>query len=215
MCIGRFRATTSSLVAKGLKEVLPGWCRLIDGGVCAAYKQIMSIRFACPSCDQPIEVDDQWASRNVACPYCRTTVLAPESSTYETDEIPVASPASFTGAVPAAGFGGTPAWLGTVAAVSSVAALALLFVASLMLSNYLEEHNLTPEDLRELLTPEQAPPEVMTAMSLVFAALGLWAAGVICCLMGRRSPGGRLAAHIALGVSVVIPLVFFSGVMAM
>jgi DNA-directed RNA polymerase subunit RPC12/RpoP len=41
----------------------------------------MAIRFQCSGCSQPIEVDDEWASRAVVCPYCRRTVTAPGSST--------------------------------------------------------------------------------------------------------------------------------------
>ena len=41
----------------------------------------MSIQFLCPACSQPIEIDDEWSARPVACPYCRKTITAPESST--------------------------------------------------------------------------------------------------------------------------------------
>jgi hypothetical protein len=54
----------------------------------------MSIRFACPSCQQPLEIDDQWAGQSVACPYCNSVVVAPASSTWQAgQQIPVASPA--------------------------------------------------------------------------------------------------------------------------
>lgn len=53
----------------------------------------MSIRFQCGSCSQPIEVDDEWASKPVACPYCRKTVTAPIEST-------LGDPAAFQTAVP-------------------------------------------------------------------------------------------------------------------
>lgn len=42
----------------------------------------MAIQFACPSCTQPIEVDDTYAGRNAICPYCRREVVVPASSTY-------------------------------------------------------------------------------------------------------------------------------------
>lgn len=53
----------------------------------------MAIRFACPSCRQPIEVDDQWGGQAVACPYCRRVVSAPNESTWPPEEVPIASPA--------------------------------------------------------------------------------------------------------------------------
>jgi len=53
----------------------------------------MAIRFACPSCQQPIEIDDQWAGQSVGCPYCKKVVTAPASSTWPPGDVPVASPA--------------------------------------------------------------------------------------------------------------------------
>lgn len=54
----------------------------------------MAIQFLCPSCKQPIEIDSVWAGKTVACPYCRGTVTAPETSTLDPREIPIASPLS-------------------------------------------------------------------------------------------------------------------------
>jgi len=55
---------------------------------------IMAIRFDCPSCRQPIEVDDSWAGQSVACYYCRNVVTAPDKSTWPPGNIPTAVPAS-------------------------------------------------------------------------------------------------------------------------
>lgn len=53
----------------------------------------MAIRFQCPSCSQPIEVDDELAQRLVACPYCRKTITAPAQSTLpDPERLPLASP---------------------------------------------------------------------------------------------------------------------------
>jgi len=43
----------------------------------------MAIRFQCAACSQPIEVDDEWASKAVTCPYCRKAVTAPPESTLD------------------------------------------------------------------------------------------------------------------------------------
>ncbi len=51
----------------------------------------MAIRFACPGCQQPIEVDDEWASQQVGCPYCRKVVSAPAESTLRIDAVPTAA----------------------------------------------------------------------------------------------------------------------------
>lgn len=39
----------------------------------------MAIRFHCPSCKQPIEIDNEWAGQSVACPYCQKVVTAPQN----------------------------------------------------------------------------------------------------------------------------------------
>ena len=51
----------------------------------------MPIRFTCPGCQQPIEVDDEWASQQVGCPYCRKVVSAPAESTLRMDAVPTAT----------------------------------------------------------------------------------------------------------------------------
>ncbi len=53
----------------------------------------MAIRFACPSCQQPIEIDDQWANQSVGCPYCKHVVTAPGQSTWPAGSVSQASPA--------------------------------------------------------------------------------------------------------------------------
>lgn len=40
----------------------------------------MAIQFRCTGCGQAIEVDDPFANRMVACPYCQTTVQAPAAT---------------------------------------------------------------------------------------------------------------------------------------
>lgn len=52
----------------------------------------MAIRFACPSCRQPIEIDDEWAGQSVGCPYCRKVITAPAVSAWPTEQIPMAAP---------------------------------------------------------------------------------------------------------------------------
>jgi len=41
----------------------------------------MAIQFACPSCGQPIEIDEEWADSPVSCPYCQKVVTAPGETT--------------------------------------------------------------------------------------------------------------------------------------
>lgn len=64
----------------------------------------MAIQFPCPSCAQPIEVDDEVAGREAACPYCQRVVTAPQQSTYAprpfVEARPVGAPAGDAWAPP-------------------------------------------------------------------------------------------------------------------
>ncbi len=53
----------------------------------------MAIRFICPACRQPLEIDDAWGGQSVACPYCRRVVTAPQTNTWPAGDVRVASPA--------------------------------------------------------------------------------------------------------------------------
>src|SRR5262245_2960093 len=81
----------------------------------------MAIQFHCPGCGQPIEVDDEWASKLVACPYCRRTVSAPVQSTLDVREVvPSAKPvATSESAAPTTPSG----WPGQAAAGGNIVAL--------------------------------------------------------------------------------------------
>lgn len=61
-------------------------CRTICGPV--TFRRV-AIRFQCTACGQPIEVDDEWASKPVLCPYCQKAVTAPAESQF--GPIPVAT----------------------------------------------------------------------------------------------------------------------------
>ena len=52
----------------------------------------MSIQFPCPSCGQPIEVDDEFAGQNAACPYCRRVVGVPAETADDIRPAAVARP---------------------------------------------------------------------------------------------------------------------------
>lgn len=54
----------------------------------------MVVQFRCPSCEKPIEIDDEYAGRQVTCPYCHDVVDAPTESTYQSE--PVARPVGET-----------------------------------------------------------------------------------------------------------------------
>jgi hypothetical protein len=85
----------------------------------------MALRFACPSCRQPIEIDDEWAGKSVGCPYCKKVVAAPTSSTWPPDQIPVATPVGSAFQPPAPPDDRAVSWPGGVRTGTSVAPWAL------------------------------------------------------------------------------------------
>lgn len=50
----------------------------------------MAIQFRCAACQQPIEVDDQYANQSAECPYCRKVITVPGISTLA-DQPPAAA----------------------------------------------------------------------------------------------------------------------------
>ncbi len=96
----------------------------------------MPIRFACPQCHNPIEVDDEFAGSSATCPYCESVVSVPPESTWQADAIARARPAG--------DFRDQPPAVQRVPAVSpaarrygylalTFAALGLLFFAALII----------------------------------------------------------------------------------
>jgi hypothetical protein len=53
----------------------------------------MPIRFRCPSCSQPIEVDADLAGKMARCPYCERVAAVPTESTLDAGPIATARPA--------------------------------------------------------------------------------------------------------------------------
>lgn len=43
----------------------------------------MAIQFRCVGCNQPIEVDDDFANQQAECPYCHRVITVPDGSTLE------------------------------------------------------------------------------------------------------------------------------------
>jgi len=59
----------------------------IDPRTLTRYTAGMAIQFNCPACRQPIEVDDEWGSQHVHCPFCKRVVTAPTMSTLTDQEL--------------------------------------------------------------------------------------------------------------------------------
>ena len=127
----------------------------------------MAIRFSCPSCEQPIEVDDDWANQQVGCPYCQRMVSAPAASTLNVDTIPTASGQPGGAFVPppppadAVGERETPLGrtrrigpLGIYAFVAGAGALAAMLLWTILFMGWITE-NMDPEVFKSQKVQEE------------------------------------------------------------
>jgi len=200
----------------------------------------MVVRFQCASCAQPIEVDDEWASKAVACPYCRKTVMAPAESTLgDLAAIPMASPLASgqTGVPPGTGtfnLPGGPRAFVAARPVNRLAVAALILAAGaisvLILANvFAAPHQAELEELERAIRPGQSFNETMQAYAafaqahpqamqwlipaslLVILAAISSIAGIICALIALRRPQRRGLAVGALVIACAVPVFLCCG----
>ena len=183
----------------------------------------MAIRFQCPACFQPIEVDDDLASRVVACPYCRKTISAPAASTLaEAAQVPTAAPLGAGRAAgphyhPGAEPRGNP--LAVVAFILAMATLTTFILFTVILVNHRIEFEELIKEIQEagggsagqfqamgkyMQARGGAIPTWFLAMGLLFmASLGTCGAGLICGLLALRRPQGRGLATAAITICAI------------
>lgn len=200
----------------------------------------MAIRFHCSQCGQAIEIDDEWAQREVACPYCEKTIRAPAASTIgQPSEMPTASPISEGQITPDSVPGMAPPpvppassnRLAVVSLVLGCAVLVQVVWAGMILAGHSMEFEMVQERAEELrkegMGQVQAsqkalaefykdyggmPPGWMIASgSLFLTSLLTWLATLICALIAVRRPVGRGFAVAALLLAGLIPILFCCG----
>ncbi len=196
----------------------------------------MAIQFPCVSCGQPIEIDDEWGGKTVACPFCHSRINAPlESQFAEVEQVPTASPV--TPGVQDADPSVTPVSSVGVPESNRLAVVAVI-LAGLLLIGLITVNRIVAAHREELLqvqnrTQELAddgtgliiasqkawmevyeqnggvPPNWILAMVLVMALSGLvWLAALICAILALRKPLNRQFAVAALAVCGISPVVF-------
>lgn len=172
----------------------------------------MAIQFHCPSCQNAIEVDDQWSGQQVSCPYCRTTVAAPIASTI----VPTASPSATTSEAASRPGPASIADRGNRAAVWAywLSYLWLLVMIPLIGLTTREIPAVigpqgTPADLRRWVEEKAAAGEVpqwlAAVMVLGLLSLLLWLAGLGCAVVGWRARRQRDLVYAALGLLALWP----------
>lgn len=197
----------------------------------------MSIRFQCGSCSQPIEVDDEWASKPVACPYCRKTVTAPMEST-------LGDPAAFQTAVPvtaippaAQPFSATLDAAQPHPAKNTIALVALFLAIGsmgmfLVSQSVLGAHGADVEELQRAVAGVKTPADqtrayteflethpgalqwLVPAMLLLMGGAVASLAAIVCGIIGSRRTARRGMAIAAMAISFVPILLCFSGLLA-
>jgi len=136
----------------------------------------MTIRFPCGACTQPIEIDDEWASKQAACPYCRKTITVPAQSTLtDLAAIPMAKFASVESAAGwpppppiASARRESPNHLAIVAAVLAGTTLILLILFGVIMSAHSEALQAVARQAQERI--ESGEPW-MTAVQKPWASL--------------------------------------------
>ncbi len=193
----------------------------------------MTIRFQCGACSQPIEVDDEWASRTVACPYCHKTITAPgESTITDLSHMPVASPLRVGEVGPgglAPGSVAAPVYdANRLALVAAVLAAALVTFAIcfqwIAVTHRLELEEFTQSmtkagDFAGMFKAQQEfyeaqggiPPWIMALAVVEVGGALTWIATIVCGVIAVRRPRRRGLAVSALVVAGLFPIVLCCG----
>jgi len=197
----------------------------------------MAIQFQCGACHQPIEVDEEWGGKTVACPFCQSRVTAPTQTQLEDEAVPTASPTMAQPPHPS--HRAEPSYApaqpkNTIAIVAAVAA-GLMLVALLGMRGVQNAHigeiermearmlELSEEGMGMFQASQTASMELMEAndgaipgwivsMWALMAVAGmLWVATLVCGILGARWLTHRRYAVGALVVCGVAPVLFCCG----
>lgn len=178
------------------------------------YATAMNVQFLCPGCNQPLEVDQEWASKPVACPYCRKTVMVPANSTFHPATVgPQASPLTPpeygpTDSPAAQATPSKPSALAQWALALSVAAFGLWLVFGFTTAPKILEltgsENPTPQDVQRVLLEQVesgSPDWMLLASFTVLASMAAWVAGLVCGIVALTQPPRPRLAVIALAIN--------------
>ena len=176
----------------------------------------MPIQFLCASCGHPIEVDEEWASKSVACPFCRNTVLAPAASNYQPPPVVPTARGVASGSADEGHFhqpvpsGGNIVGLWAFGC-ASLSLLAFAIFGAVIMSRAMDAlgPKFTPEQfqqyLYEAIQSGKPPRWLGPALLSVFLAAALWVAGLICAILALRVRHRRGFAYAAIGLLGVLP----------
>ncbi len=186
----------------------------------------MAVQFVCPSCSNPIEIDDAWGGKQVACPYCHNTVTAPIESTYQPSaEIPMAQPGGYP---PPAPLGYPPQQVAPAKTGNAIAVWALVLSISWLVISIgtsmiaapamLEAFGDTEPSMSDMqrYTQEKVQggeiePWLLVLMAGGCTSLLVWVGGLVCAIIALTRPARRKMTIVAFGFLALFPLQLVAG----
>ena len=194
----------------------------------------MAIRFQCAACGQPIEIDDEWALKAVACPYCRKTITAPAESTLaDPTHIPVAVPLATSPRESANAFASPDGliappdtrrnYCAVIALILAVAVFALVLISAAIMASHdsemegLVEAGMNPTQQQEALSKLRAdyggslPGWLVVSLVMAGSTCVFWPAAAICGVIGVFRQRQRRLAVVALVIAGVELAYFVCG----
>jgi len=191
----------------------------------------MAIRFQCAACGQPIEIDDEWALKAVACPYCRKTITAPAESTLNAPaQVPVATGLAPDPANAFASPDGLIAppdtrrnYCAVIALILAVAVFALLLISVAIMAGHdselegLANAGMNPAQQQEALSKLREdyggslPVWLVVSLVMGGSTCVLWPAAAICGVIGVFRQRQRRLAVVALVIAGVELAYFVCG----
>ncbi len=197
----------------------------------------MAIQFPCGACGQPVEIDDEWGGKTVACPFCHAQIIAPTESRLENEEeVPMAaamqsSPPPFV-PVPEVAYvpSVTPVGSNRLAIVAAVLAgvmMSSLIIHNRLMAPYFDDIRAMTERISELIGQGKGLMVAVQTAQLEFlekigdGVTGLvvasmfqlfggcvWLAAIICAIIAVRRPQHKRYAVAALVACGITPILF-------
>ncbi len=185
----------------------------------------MAIQFACPSCQRPIEVDEELAGSKAACPYCRSVVTAPMSSEYgPPSTVPTARvpDREVVFGTPEVARSPQPRNAAAIWGFGLACICWALFVVGWVISfNSMPEEWLEQASRGEIMRPgadgakfgpdSELPPGLVLGSLMVLLSLGVWFVALVCVVMGVRGRHQRGFAWAGVGLLSVMGFFWLLG----
>ncbi len=177
----------------------------------------MAVRFYCPECKKPLEVDDADAGKQVLCFYCRTKVAVPVQTDLSLAAAvpgPVDSGVGISGGRKSSGLGVFGLGCSIVAVAAFIIFLAVISPKIIPLTRSAQFQTMSPEQRNEAVMKElqgKGHMRLVAVTSIAFLLLP-WI-GMICsiaAIITKRGVGAGIAGLIISGLVLAFLFVLYS-----